>query len=496
MVNDLMGKTMEEICSTTAATVFKHRRVPITQDVGGRLLAEVNYNGGPRKFFTTALMGLFLHQLHKHVTSVNGNDTSLAFALYPNYPPVTKRAYQDACVIAGIPPEKVVMVDMVDAMIATYAWKIGHLDPEERQYLEGRHVLLVDMGHTQTTVVLVKVSNVSQRGEDILVEKVGVGYDDALGAHHFDAQLFDFLSSSKCPNANVKPATKKGHRLMYGCEKLRKLLSQLHEADITVERLEEDSDIKFSLQRDDLAKICAELLERFRTLLVDTLKPAPAGNGVEEEGQDGMVASAPAADPVSVAAVELLGGGCRMQIVQDVISSVLSSSGGDVVVGHKLDDSTVALGAALISKRGGGERAGADGGGVAGDGATTVPESGFLTQQELETARAEELAMQAQDVQLRLVGEERNKIESYILEMRHIPSKPQGKDVDSRALNSLLDESENWLWDTGEDVMAIAVTEYEERYRQLQEQVTALCASYFAAVEAERLSTEKGLEEV
>jgi len=203
MVNDLMGKTMEEICSTTAATVFKHRRVPITQDVGGRLLAEVNYNGGPRKFFTTALMGLFLHQLHKHVTSVNGNDTSLAFALYPNYPPVTKRAYQDACVIAGIPPEKVVMVDMADAMIATYAWKIGHLDPEERQYLEGRHVLLVDMGHTQTTVVLVKVSNVSQRGEDILVEKVGVGYDDALGAHHFDAQLFDFLSSSKCPNANV-----------------------------------------------------------------------------------------------------------------------------------------------------------------------------------------------------------------------------------------------------------------------------------------------------
>ena len=44
--------------------------------------------------------------------------------------------------------------------------------------------------------------------------------------------------------------------------------------------------------------------------------------------------------------IELLGGGSRMQIVQQVV--ITDIFGSDVDVGAKLDDSSLALGAALI----------------------------------------------------------------------------------------------------------------------------------------------------
>jgi len=92
--------------------------------------------------------------------------------------------------------------------------------------------------------------------------------------------------------------------LLQGCERIRKLLSQLPEAQITVENLTDAGDQNFSLRRDELSQLCAELLERFKGLLRGVLQQAGA-------------------QPGGIGAVEVLGGGVRMQVVQAAITEVL-----------------------------------------------------------------------------------------------------------------------------------------------------------------------------
>ena len=102
---------------------------------------------------------------------------------------------------------------------------------------------------------------------------------------------------------------------MSGCERLRKLLSQLTEAQITVENLTDSGDINFSLRREELSHICAKPLQDFKLLIQNAVS---------------AVHSACAANPLlspdggnEISAIEVLGGGVRMQVVQNAIFEVL-----------------------------------------------------------------------------------------------------------------------------------------------------------------------------
>lgn len=81
-------------------------------------------------------------------------------------------------------------------------------------------------------------------------------------------------------------------RLLSGCERIRKLLSQLPESQITVENMTDNGDMNFSLTRDTFGEQCAPLLERLQTLIQATLKSA----NVEDCKAD-------------LGAIEILGGG-------------------------------------------------------------------------------------------------------------------------------------------------------------------------------------------
>lgn len=113
---------------------------------------------------------------------------------------------------------------------------------------------------------------------------------------------------NSCDPLQVVPGTKRGLRLMSGCERIRKLLSQLNEAQITVENLTDSGDVNFSLRRDELSAVCASSLEEFRQLAQSALASARAASG------DG---------DFSVFAVEILGGGMRMQILQQALSEIV-----------------------------------------------------------------------------------------------------------------------------------------------------------------------------
>ena len=136
---------------------------------------------------------------------------------------------------------------------------------------------------------------------------------------------------------------------MNGCERIRKLLSQLPQASVTVENLTDDGDISFSLSRDELQKLCSSLLNNFKEMItVDLLKDMTPREVAEIGG------------------VEILGGGIRMTIVQTLICEIFrdckninnvtgpgttaeSPITAQKSLGAKLDDGSIALGAALIA---------------------------------------------------------------------------------------------------------------------------------------------------
>jgi hypothetical protein len=60
------------------------------------------------------------------------------------------------------------------------------------------------MGHTHTTAVVVLMTQVAAPGADISVRKVCVQHDEALGAYHFDMQLFQHFAATKCAHCKVR----------------------------------------------------------------------------------------------------------------------------------------------------------------------------------------------------------------------------------------------------------------------------------------------------
>lgn len=62
------------------------------------------------------------------------------------------------------------------------------------------------MGHTQSTAVVVLVQNASSASSEVICRKVAVHHDEALGAYHFDMQLFQHFATTKCAHCQVQHA--------------------------------------------------------------------------------------------------------------------------------------------------------------------------------------------------------------------------------------------------------------------------------------------------
>jgi len=299
MLNALLGRSVDDL---QASVVTPHRKVPFHADADGRLCATVEYCNEKKTLHATALVGMFLAKTAARVYDVYAQQKDalhFTFALPPDHKPAAARALKEACSIAGIDLSRVAVVDAADGLVAAYARKLSALKGPEKANVEGKKVLLVEMGHTQSTAVVVDVGSFVEGSEG--PKKAAHAHDGELGALHFDLQLFAHFAGicqQKGGDA-VVPGSKRGQRLLAGCERLRKLLSQLGESSVTVENMTDAGDVSFSLKRDDLTAMCADLLARFKALLGKALAAAGA---VDESGK------------AQVAAVEVLGGGVRMQV--------------------------------------------------------------------------------------------------------------------------------------------------------------------------------------
>lgn len=454
----LAGKTASE---ANSSPLSYHRRIKFIEE-NSKLVAEIMYCNELKTFSVPQLLAISLSKMYQRILKVYGPDTHLVFPTIPGGCKKFEKAIRDSCYIAGIDLKKVTTMDPVDCLIATYCRKLQALRPSDRSALNGKKGLLIEVGHTQTTIVVVSIDSDGP-------SKVCFSHSDSIGALYFDLLLFEHFSKivqdKHC--AKIVPGSKQGQRLLGGCERIRKLLSQLPESSITVENMTDNGDVNFTMRRDDFANVCKDILGKFKDLITSTLSNA----GV----------SLPLNNDNEIGAVEILGGGVRMQIVQAVIFDIV---GKDTHLGAKFDDGSIALGGALLAT------AASSNATESTDDKLKEYEGIGLSDSELDAARQLETSMLATDAEIGAILSARNEIEAYILEMRSAPRQKHGNLIESTKLNQLLDDAENWMWDNPD----ASLDELNEKHSTLKLSINTICGAYLAAKEEERLAAEKALE--
>jgi tetratricopeptide (TPR) repeat protein len=360
------------------------------------------------------------------------------------------------------------------------------------------------MGHTQSTVVAVRVlvrpkEDGGAAKTEAVATAVAVAASSTLGAMSFDACLYEHLARmvEQKFHVAIAPGSKRGLRLLKACERLRKLLSQLAEAQVSIENVTDNGDINFSLKREELAALCSRPVQEFKDLLRSV---APAGE--------------------AVVGVEVLGGGVRMHIVQAAITEVLGEVSRVCNVtmlhalimyddwtqkpfGAKLDDSSVALGAALVASQ---RRAASSIPNAAAEGPVSqstlfcsydvskiLDSSKCLSVASIEDAIHREQRMLARDAEVRAIYAERNAMEALLYECKNALNSKHAGLIDSNLLNRRLDEFEQWMWDQASaDDVGLALL--EEKHKAFKEGVSVILEMYTSAVANEKHQLERQLE--
>jgi len=210
--------------------------------------------------------------------------------------------------------------------------------------------------------------------------------------------------------------------------------------------------------------------------------------------------------------VELAGGGTRIPAVQEAVTQALLESAAGAAVGGledrrfgaKLDDASLAVGAALVAKR-----AVDAAGPAAGAGATTAGEAGAaaaageaeaadaahgsaLGAEALAVCVAAEAEMAGRDAAAAARSAAVNELEGYILEARGMRSRKHGSLIDGASLEPMLDEAEDWLYsDAGE---AAGCGELGAFLAALRVRVDGTMVAFREKVEAERVASEAALQ--
>ncbi|CAH0480839.1 unnamed protein product [Peronospora belbahrii] len=359
------------------------------------VVATVDYGKDGRKtqFTMEQLTGMLFANL---VTQMKKRFQGEAFHVTLAVPSVwgeeEKRSVRVAAKIAGIASLAIMSRDAALARCfhckhplkaSSLAFSFTDEDVSMNEAETTRHIVIVDMGHTSTSVAV-----------------------------HFQCEVQEKHGLS------VSLHSKEGKRLFQACEKLKKLLSTIGEASVIVENLAPEKDINISITRDVFKELCAAERSRIIEMMQTALEAATES-----------VASA------DIASVEIVGGGTRIPFVQEAIIEVFPAEQqrNGALIGRMLDSTTaIALGAAFSSE-------------VAAAAAAT-PAEADEDAMDVDRYVALEKEFQARDAELAAISHERNAIESFVYEMRSKSSGKHGDKLDTSKLNPLLDAAEDWIY--------------------------------------------------
>lgn len=172
---------------------------------------------------------------------------------------------------------------------------------------------------------------------------------------------------------------------------------------------------------------------------------------------------------------------------------VASTAGAPIAaekLGAKLDDASIAVGAALLGKD-------------AISAPTTPPEAGaapmevegargMLSSEELARLIAEEDELEAADAAAAALAAKRNEMEAFVLESRNLSSRKHGELIDTSRLAPLLDAAEEWIYsEEGENATLETLS---TKMDQLIADVGEVTMTYNAKLAELKVAEEAALE--
>jgi len=435
-------------------------------DDNGELTVTVEYNGTATKFSAAAVLAMLLRTVSQSVqatmarlgaTDVKQDDILYLISIVPNSSPFVQEQVLDAAYAAGFVHTK--LVESPVAYAATYQRKF----PE---FNTGKTAMILDTGHALTSVSIVQFGEADEEEKQestIPTFKVlSANTLHSFGAASVDLQLWKHFQTSMPKLDSVKAKSRAGQRLLAGANKMKHLLSQLPEGSVTVENVgENDTDVVLQATRSALADLCTEESKMLQDLIQKTVKEANLEKALD--------------------AVEIVGGGCRIPWVQAAIQQVV---GADATLSRSLDDTSAALGAALV-------------------GELELSQETELTMSIADPNEAvlERRKKLVEDEQVMAVLDEdekaksnlRNQMEALVLELRSAKQGRHGALLPTDALDEYLNEMDDWCFseeadDATRDVMVNKLTDFQTKSREM-------CAEYYSAVEKEHATKEQEMEE-
>lgn len=394
-------------------------------DIEEGVVSNMEYNGSARSFEPAAILAMLFGKVQSNVKATlqrilgdasQSVELEYAIAIGADMVDEAKAELMNAAYAAGM--DKVHLVEAAAAYANCYQRKFPeHLTPGS-----GNSVMIVDMGNTQTSVSVISSPEASidtgdedkEQKDDAEIQtpatKVVIKSSHrhkALGGGTVDIRLWEHYQATFPPLANVKKTTRAGQRLLDGSQKLKHLLSQLPDAEVTVENVgENDTDLKLKGTRQMIAEMCQEDAAALTALLQKVLEEA----GVQK-----------------LLSVEVVGGGCRIPFVKDAILSSVKDKGIETL-SFSFDDTSVALGAALF-----------------GEDEPNPAETTEGDQQKRLKLREAEVEMATLDEDMQVRADTMNKIEAHVLEMRSAKHNKHGSLLPS-TLDTYLDDIENWVF--------------------------------------------------
>lgn len=223
---------------------------------------------------------------------LNSGVSDLVIAVPGWYTEVQRRAVIDAAQIAGLNVLRLIN----DTTAVALGYGITKSDLPEAD--SPRHVVFVDVGHSNLSVAVVAFS----KGQ--LTVK-STAFNRNLGGRDIDYALVrhfatEFKEKYKIDVLSNQKAT---FRLAAGCEKLKKILSANAEAPLNVESIMNDIDASSKLNRETYESLIAHVLD-----------------GVVEPIQTALTNSGLTIDQID--SIELVGGSTRIPAIRQRIQSV------------------------------------------------------------------------------------------------------------------------------------------------------------------------------
>ena len=394
----------------------------------------------------------------------------------------SKSRVEDAARVAGIRVRSI--VDQSAALALVYGTR------KAQQFLEtNRRVLFVNVGHAYAS------ASVFEFDGSKAAKRLAAKSQRGIAGSAVDDAIFAALAkeAKEKHSIDIKEGSKGAVRLSKQVSKLKKTLSSVPKAGVTVENLGMDRDVAFKYTRAELETLCQDIAEKLESLVKSAVEQARG-----DESADDFLESL---------LVEVLGGGARVPCVEAAISRAVNGK----QLMHTLDSlSACAKGAAygvakLHEPQGALHRPIFDTLAFTADGISEfgacrgecADDAVVLSEADVEAACALEEKHRAHETLVADTLAAKNSIEQYVYEMRAAlrGSRPHSELIEKDACGKILDEIEQWQWDEdGGASPFMAAATFQSKLSEIKNALeTGPCSAYLAKVEEEKKKEEERL---